>query len=147
MNDFIKSFSTYSKTAQFESIAFWAFPLCTIVFIWLITTVGLKIFSNRKKMKTVFLVNRAWMISSLIAAAILIGTICFCWSKNYFSQRPWQLSLLISLTISMLIPVFCLFNLRNYYTREDIKEVAKKYLNPNQRLILNYGPAKEKTAK
>lgn len=32
-------------------------------------------------------------------------------------------------------------------TREDIKEVAKKYLNPNQRLILNYGPAKEKTAK
>ena len=27
------------------------------------------------------------------------------------------------------------------------KEVAKKYLNPNQRLILNYGPAKEKTAK
>jgi predicted Zn-dependent peptidase len=32
-------------------------------------------------------------------------------------------------------------------TREDIKEVAKKYLNPNQRLVLNYGPAKEKTAK
>ncbi len=32
-------------------------------------------------------------------------------------------------------------------TREDIKEVAKKYLNPNQRLILNYGPAKEKTSK
>ena len=32
-------------------------------------------------------------------------------------------------------------------TREDIKEVAKKYLNPNQRLILNNGPAKEKTAK
>lgn len=32
-------------------------------------------------------------------------------------------------------------------TREDIKEVAKKYLNPNQRLVLNYGPSKEKTAK
>nr|WP_294936149.1 pitrilysin family protein [uncultured Flavobacterium sp.] len=29
-------------------------------------------------------------------------------------------------------------------TREEIKEVAKKYLNPNQRLILDYVPAKDK---
>ncbi|WP_159800360.1 pitrilysin family protein [Flavobacterium sp. MK4S-17] len=29
-------------------------------------------------------------------------------------------------------------------TREDIREVAKKYLNPNQRLILDYVPAKDK---
>jgi predicted Zn-dependent peptidase len=26
-------------------------------------------------------------------------------------------------------------------TREEIREVAKKYLNPNQRLILDYVPA------
>lgn len=29
-------------------------------------------------------------------------------------------------------------------TREDIREVAKKYLNPNQRLLLDYVPAKDK---
>src|SRR5690606_26038895 len=29
-------------------------------------------------------------------------------------------------------------------TREEIREAAKKYLNPNQRLILNYVPAKDK---
>jgi zinc protease len=29
-------------------------------------------------------------------------------------------------------------------TREEIKEVAKKYLNPNQRLLLDYVPAKDK---
>ena len=29
-------------------------------------------------------------------------------------------------------------------TREEMREVAKKYLNPNQRLILNYVPAKDK---
>ena len=28
-------------------------------------------------------------------------------------------------------------------TREEIREVAKKYLNPNQRLILNYLPEKK----
>ena len=32
-------------------------------------------------------------------------------------------------------------------TAQEIRDIAKKYLNPNQRLILNYGPAKEKTAK
>ncbi|WP_396195238.1 M16 family metallopeptidase [Flavobacterium sp.] len=29
-------------------------------------------------------------------------------------------------------------------TREEIKDIAKKYLNPNQRLILDYVPAKDK---
>ncbi|WP_188621834.1 M16 family metallopeptidase [Flavobacterium suaedae] len=29
-------------------------------------------------------------------------------------------------------------------TREEIREVAKKYLNPNQRLVLDYVPAKDK---
>ncbi|MEO8515437.1 MAG: pitrilysin family protein [Flavobacterium sp.] len=30
-------------------------------------------------------------------------------------------------------------------TREEIREIAKKYLNPNQRLILDYVPAKDKS--
>jgi predicted Zn-dependent peptidase len=29
-------------------------------------------------------------------------------------------------------------------TREEIRTVAQKYLNPNQRLILDYVPAKDK---
>jgi len=32
-------------------------------------------------------------------------------------------------------------------TREEIREVAKKYLNPNQRLILDYVPAKDNAQK
>lgn len=32
-------------------------------------------------------------------------------------------------------------------TREEIREVAKKYLNPNQRLLLDYVPAKDKATK
>lgn len=124
MTEFLKSFSTYYKEAEFSSIPFWAFPICTLIFIWLLTTLGVKIFSKRKKLKTVFVINRAWIISSLIAAAILIGLICFWWSRNFFAQHPYQLALLISLTIAMLIPVFSLFNLRSYYTPEGIKEIA-----------------------
>ena len=35
-------------------------------------------------------------------------------------------------------------NIYRSITREEIREVAKKYLNPNQRLILDYVPAKDK---
>jgi len=124
MTEFLKSFSTYCKEADFSSIWFWAFPLGTLILIWLLTIVGVKIFSKRKNLKTVFVINRAWIISSLIAAAILIGLICFWWSRNFFSQHSYQLALLISLIIAMLIPIFSLFNLRSYYTPEGIKEIT-----------------------
>ena len=32
-------------------------------------------------------------------------------------------------------------------TKEEIRDVAKKYLNPNQRLLLDYLPATDKTTK
>lgn len=35
-------------------------------------------------------------------------------------------------------------NMYNSITREEIRDVAKKYLNPNQRLLLDYVPAKDK---
>jgi len=124
MTEFLKSFSTYCKEADFSSIWFWAFPLGTLILIWLLTTVGVKIFSKRKNLKTVFVINRAWIVSSLIAACILIGLICFWWSRNFFAQHSCQLALLISLIIAMLIPVFSLFNLRSYYTPEGIKEIT-----------------------
>ena len=132
MNNFIKSFGTYFNVAQFDSISFWAFPVCTILVIWISTTIGLKIYTKRRKLKTVFIVNRAWMISSLITAGILIALICFLWSKNFFTQNPLQVSLLISLIIAMLIPVLCLLNLRNYYTQEGIKEITDQPKSVNQ---------------
>lgn len=132
MNDFIKSFSTYCREAQFDSLPFWAIPFFTILFIWLLTTIGLKIFTKHKKLKTVFVANRGWIISSLIAAAILIGLICFWWSTNFFAHHPFQLSLLISLTIAMLVPVLVMINLRNYYTQEGIKEITDQPKTANQ---------------
>jgi hypothetical protein len=124
MTNFFKSFSTYCKEAEFSSIWFWAFPIGTFLFIWVLTVLGVKIFSKRKKLKTVFVINRAWIINSLLAAGILIGLICYKWSRNHFAQEHTQLSLLISLTIAMLIPVFSILNLRSYYSPEGIKEIT-----------------------
>lgn len=132
MTEFFKSFGAYWKEAPFASFAFWAFPICTLLFIWLLTTVGLKIFRKRKKLKKVFLINRAWLISSIVAAFILISLICSWWSQNFFSRHPYQLSLLISLTVAMVIPAICLLKLRTYYTQENIKEITHQPKTPGQ---------------
>jgi len=124
MTEFAKSFSTYCKEAEFNTIAFWAFPACTLFSIWLLTTLGVKIFGRRGKLKTVFVINRAWIVSSLIAACILIGLICFWHSRSFFAQRPWQLSLLISLVAAMLVPAVSLTRLRKYYSLQEIKEIT-----------------------
>lgn len=124
MTDFFKSFNTYCKEAEFSSIWFWAFPTGTFLFIWVLTVLGVKIFGKRKKLKTVFVINCAWTINSMLAAGILIGLICFKWSRNHFAQEHTQLSLLISLTIAMVIPVFAILKLRSYYSPEGIKEIT-----------------------
>ncbi len=124
MNKFFKSFITYNREAHFDSISFWAFPVGTLLLIWLLTTIGLKIFTKRNKLKTVFVINRAWMVSSLITSGIIIGFICYWWSQNFFANHPYQLSLLVSLIISMLIPILTLINLRSYYSRDGIKEIV-----------------------
>jgi hypothetical protein len=132
MNEFIKSFGGYYRTAQIDTVAFWAFPVGTVIAIWVMTTLGLKIFSKRNKLKTVFVANRAWIISSMIVAFIVISLICIGWSQNYFAQNPLQLSLLISLFISMLIPIVCLLNLRSFYTLEGMKEIINQPKTPLQ---------------
>jgi len=132
MNDFIKHFSIFIKDAQFDTFAFWAFPIFTVIFIWLLTVVGLKVFSKREQLKTIFVVYRAWIISSMIAAGIIVGLISFWWTQNYFTKHPYQFSLLLSLTIAFVIPIFSFLNLRNLYSQQGIKEIADQPKTENQ---------------
>jgi len=132
MNEFIKSFGYYWKEAQFGSIWFWVFPVATIMAIWLLTIAGLKVFSKRTKLKTIFVINRAWIVNALIVATVLIGLICFWWSQNFFAQHPYQFSLLISLIIAMAVPIAALLNLRNYYTQEKVKDITDLPKTQNQ---------------
>jgi len=110
--ELIRNFSLYWKEAPFDTFLFWIIPVGTFLLIWLLTIIGLKIFRKRKRLKTVFMINRAWIIASLLIAGIVTGIICYCWTQNIFAKHPYQLSLLLSLTIAMLIPIFSLINLR-----------------------------------
>ena len=104
----------------------------TILVIWLITIIGLKIFSKRKKLKSIFIIHKAWICSSLIVATIIIGLICYWWSINFFSEKPLQLSLLISLFISLIISIISFLSLRRYFTIDNIKEIVQQPKTQNQ---------------
>ena len=87
MKVLFNNFGKYIKTAEYSSIEFWLFPIVTILVIWLITIIGLKIFSKRKKLKSIFIIHKAWICSSLIVATIIIGLICYWWSINFFFRE------------------------------------------------------------
>jgi len=133
MEELFKAFGKYIKVAEFNSFEFWIYPIGTLLLIWLLTTIGLKIIPKGKtKLKTVFRIHSFWVCSALIVATIIISLICYWWATNYFSKNPLQLSLLISLFLSLLLPIIALLNLRSFYTTDDLKEVVDQPKTPMQ---------------
>ncbi|HBN04554.1 MAG TPA: hypothetical protein DD434_02015, partial [Bacteroidales bacterium] len=133
MEELFKAFGKYIKVAEFNSFEFWIYPIGTILLIWLLTTIGLKIIPKGKsKLKTVFRIHKLWIINSLIVATLIISQLCFWWTTNYFAENPIQLSLLISLFISLIIPIIIFSALRGFFTNEDIKEIAQQPKTPIQ---------------
>ncbi|MDR2774069.1 MAG: hypothetical protein LBC19_04885 [Tannerella sp.] len=123
MDEFIKNFGIYWKAAPFDTFLFWMIPAGTIFAIWLLTTVGMKIFGKRKILKTAFLVNKAWVIGSLTVAMMLIAIIGYYWSQNIFAKEPYQMALFISLALSFAVPLIAFVNLRKYYSSENMNEI------------------------
>jgi len=135
MEELFKAFGEYIKVAEFNSFEFWIYPIGTLLLIWLLTTIGLKIIPKGKsKLKTVFRIHKFWIVNSLLIATIIIGLLCFWWATNYFAENenPIQLSLLISLFIALIIPIIIFSALRGFFTNEDIKEIAQQPKTPIQ---------------
>lgn len=133
MEELFKAFGKYVKATEFNSFDFWIFPIGTIIAIWILTIISLKVIRKGKsKQKTVFSIHRFWIISSLFVATVIIALLCFWWATNYFSENPIQLSLLSSLFIALLVPIIVFVTLRSYFTNDDIKEIAQQPKTPIQ---------------
>lgn len=133
MEELVKIFGEYIKKAEFSSLIFWIYPICTFLAIWVLTTIGLKIIPKGKsKHTTVFRIHKFWIVVSLFVATIIIALLCFWWATNYFAYNPVQLSLLISLFIALLVPIIVFWMLRGYFTNDDIKEISQQPKTPIQ---------------
>ena len=136
MERFFKDFATYCREASYGSFWFWGILLLTVAGIWIMTIIGLKIFRKNAKLKTVFFVHKAWVISALIAAFFIISFGCYHWTQNTFAvaSKDYRLALLIALALTGLIPIIALFGLRTYYNRENLKEITDQ---PKTNLQIN----------
>jgi len=132
MNEFLKSIGLYWKQANFGAPEFWLFPLITVFFIWMFTAVGLKLYKRDHPFRATFLIHRTWIISSMVVAMLLIGLICYWWSANYFSGHHFQLSLLLSQIIAMLVPVICLVRLKKCFSGSGLRKILPQPLTPSQ---------------
>lgn len=127
MEELFNHFWGYIKEIDYNSLGFWGYPIGTLFLIWVLTTVGMKLLAAHKKFKTIFAIHNAWICASLIVATILIGEICYLWSINYFAEKSHQIlqfPLLLSLFISLLIPILSFISLRNFFTNENINEIV-----------------------
>jgi len=133
MEEFFKAFGKYIKVAEFNSFEFWIYPIGTILAIWLLTAIGLKIIPKGKSsLKTVFYIHNFWVVNSILVASIIIGLLCYWWATSYFSNNPIQLNLLISLFVALLIPIINFNQLKRCFTLEDIKEIISHPKTPIQ---------------
>lgn len=126
MNEFLDSIVNFYLKASFGSLAFWAFPLLTLLGIWLLATVGLKIGRRKRKLKSVFKIHRSLMVSSLFVSGVLISLLCYWWATNYFAEHPYEFALLFSLLLALLVPIFVQFSLRSHYRNDGLKELVNQ---------------------
>lgn len=126
MNEFLNSIVNFYREAAFGSFAFWAFPIGTLLSIWLLATIGLKIGKRKGRLKSVFKIHRGLIVSSLFVSSVLISLLCYWWATNYFNEHPYRLSLLLSLLLALLVPIFVQFNLRAYYQENGLREITNQ---------------------
>ena len=133
MEELFKAFGKYIKVAEINSFEFWIYPIGTILAIWLLTAIGLRIIPKGKdNLKTIFRIHNLWIKNSILVASVIIGLICYWWVTNYFSSEPIQLNLLLSLFIALLIPIINFNQLKRFFTIEDIKEIVSHPRTPIQ---------------
>lgn len=133
MEELFKHFGSYIRTAEFDTLNFWLFPIGTVIIIWVLTMVSIKLINKKKKgVKTVFRIHKHWICCSIIIATVIIGLTCYWWATNYFNNHPLQLSMLISLFIALLFPIISFSKLRSFFTAEDIREITDQAKTPSQ---------------
>jgi len=128
---FFQFFWQYCLNAK-DSLAYCVIlPLATLAAIWLLQRI-LMLFTGKGRLKTVFLVHRAVIISSLIVASVLAAMICYGWSKNVFAVNKAELAFIISLFIAFSVSTASFVILRNYYEKDSVNEIIDQPISAVQ---------------
>jgi hypothetical protein len=121
IKDFFLNFWQYSKEANI----FWSVltPIISLVAIWLLAFAGLKLIEKPERLRTVFMIHRVLIVSSLLVAMVLVAIICYCWTKNIIAELHLELAFIISLIFAFIVPIVSLILLRGYWEKTKVNEI------------------------
>lgn len=121
---FFLNFWQYAKVADI----LWSIliPIISLAAIWLLTFISLKLIVKTERLRTVFIIHRALIISSLLVAMVLVAIICYCWSKNIFAGSHLEFAFIISLILAFIVPIVSLILLRGYWEKTKVNEITQQ---------------------
>lgn len=124
IKDFFQNFWQYSREANI----LWSVltPIITLAALWLLAFIGLKLFANSGRLRTVFMIHKAMIVSSLLVAMVLVAIICFCWTKNITAESHLELAFIISLIFAFIVPIVSLILLRGYWEKTKVNEIINQ---------------------
>ncbi|MBE5322025.1 VWA domain-containing protein [Pedobacter sp. MR2016-19] len=125
MDALLYSLSDYWSNAKFSEILFWVFPFSTFLGIYVLTLILCKLFPVSSPVLTVFSIYRAWIIASMCASLIIVSLISVWWAINFFSSNPWQMSLLLSLILSLSSAAIALLSLKTRFKKNRSNEILE----------------------
>ncbi len=122
INNLFQNLWQYAKEADI----FWSvlMPIISLSVIWLLTFLGLKLFVKAGRLRMVFMIHRTLIVSSLLVAMVLVAVICYGWVKNIFAASHLQLAFIISLILSLIVPIVSLIRLRGYWEKSKVNEIT-----------------------
>jgi len=130
IKDFFLNFWQFTKEADI----LWSIltPIISLSAIWSLTYIGLKLIVKTGRLRTVFMIHRALIVSSLLVAMVLVALICYFWSKNIFAESHLELAFFISLIFSFIVPIVSLILLRGYWEKTKVNEITQQPISAVQ---------------
>lgn len=124
IKDFFLNFWQYAKDADI----LWSVltPIISLAAIWLLTFIGLKLIVKTGRLRTIFMIHKSLIVSSLLVAGFFVAMICYCWSKNIFAESHLEIAFIISLILAFIVPIVSLILLRGYWEKTKVNEITQQ---------------------
>jgi len=128
--NFFQTFGLYVDEfyVYFFDHALWLVPILTCFAIYLLVIIFSKLrFISLQKNKT-FVIAKSYVIASMLAALIIVILSFHSWAidfRGYFDSS-FRLSFIISICLAFLIAIIKYFQLKNFYTRNNLKNITNQ---------------------
>lgn len=140
MNEIIRSFNSFYRDFKVSDWHHWAYPILSILLVWLIAVLVLKLIITPKFNSTIkrpFYIFRSLHIAACVVMSLVVLSICYWWARGYYAQvYPIQFSQLLTLILLSILGIFTHVKLRNLFQQDTLAELVKQPISEYEQMGL-----------